>query len=121
MTNVARRVALYVPDLFFATRIAATAAREGVEILPLAPDSAADTLRGQPVSLVILDLSAGDAALALARALRGAPGTATLPIVGFYPHVEQDLRTRALAAGVDSALPRSAFTVRLAALLRGEN
>lgn len=115
-----RRVALYVPDLFFATRIAATATREGVEIIPLTAGTAAATLRDRPVSLVILDLSADDA-FELARSLRRAPETAALPITGFYPHVERDLRERALAAGVDSVLPRSAFTVRLAGLLRGEN
>jgi NADH:ubiquinone oxidoreductase subunit 6 (subunit J) len=39
--------------------------------------------------------------------------------VGFYPHVDRALREAALAAGVDQVLPRSAFTVRLAALLAG--
>jgi CheY-like chemotaxis protein len=120
MTAPVRRVALYVPDLFFATRIAATAARERVEIVPLAPGSASATLRDHPASLVILDLTAGGA-LELARALRGDPVNAALPIVGFLPHVDRDLRERALAAGVDPVLPRSAFTVRLAALLRGES
>jgi CheY-like chemotaxis protein len=114
-----RRVAIHVPDLFFATRIAAVAAGEGVAVVPVSPDSAAATLREHPVSLVILDLSAGGGALDLARALRGDPATAALPIVGFYPHVDRDLRDRALAAGVDPVLPRSAFTLRLAALLRG--
>jgi len=115
-----RRVVVVVPDLFFATRIAATAARLGVALETPAPPEALVAIRERPPDLVILDLGAPDDPLAVARALKADPTTQNVPVVGFYPHVEGELREAALAAGVDHVLPRSAFTARLPALLAGE-
>jgi DNA-binding NarL/FixJ family response regulator len=63
---------------------------------------------------VLIDLHATDA-VALVTALKAA--APTVPVVGFYSHVETALRRDALAAGADAALPRSQFVSRLAALL----
>jgi CheY-like chemotaxis protein len=115
-----RRVVAIVPDLFFATRIAVTAARLGVALETAAPKEALVVIRRRPPDLVILDLRAPGDPLALARALKADPETRSVPVVGFYPHVEGALRGAALAAGVDQVLPRSAFTARLPALLAGE-
>lgn len=115
-----RRVVAVVPDLFFATRIAVTAVRLGVTLETPATEEALAAIRGRPPALVILDLRAPGDPLALARALKADPETRSVPVVGFYPHVEGALRERALAAGVDQVLPRSAFTARLPALLAGE-
>lgn len=118
MTN--RRVVAVVPDLFFATRISATAEGVGVPLEILAPEAALAAIRTAPPSLVVLDLHAPGDPLALVRALRADPGTRTVRVLGFYAHVDQALQAAALAAGVDEALPRSAFTRRLPALLRGD-
>lgn len=114
-----RRVVAVVPDLFFATRIAGTAARLGVTLEQPEVAGALEAIRRAPPDLVILDLHAPGDPLALARALRADPTTRALPVIGFYAHVDGELRTRALAAGLDQVLPRSAFTVRLAAILKG--
>lgn len=108
-----------VPDLFFATRIAGTAAHLGVMLEMPAPEAALEIIRRAPPDLVILDLHAPGEPLALARALRADPATGTVPLIGFYSHVDGALREAALAAGLDQVLPRSAFTVRLPALLAG--
>ena len=120
----ARRVVAVVPDLFFATRISATAAQVGVR-LDLPPSGAAleaalEAIRAAAPALVILDLHAPGDPLALARALRADPATRTLRVIGFYSHVDRALRAAALEAGLDEVLPRSAFTARLPALLRGD-
>lgn len=109
-----------VPDLFFAARIAGTAERLGVVLEMPAPAAALETIRRAPPALVILDLHAPGDPLALARSLRADPGTRTIPLIGFYAHVDRALREAALAVGLDQVLPRSAFTVRLPALLAGE-
>ena len=57
----------------------------------------------------------------LVRALKAEPDLAAVRVVGFYSHVDAALREAALAAGVDAALPRSAFTTRLPGLLAGED
>lgn len=115
-----RRVVAVAPDLFFATRIAATAARVGVALEMPAASEALAVIRRLPPDLVILDLQAAGDPLALVRALKADAATRDVPVVGFYPHVEGALRAAAQAAGVDHVLPRSAFTARLAALLTGE-
>jgi CheY-like chemotaxis protein len=114
-----RRVVAVVPDLFFASRIAGTASRLGVALEQPRPDQALEAVRRRPPDLVLLDLHAPGDPLGLARALREDPATRHVPIVGFYAHVDQALRAAALAAGIQ-AMPRSAFTVRLPALLGGE-
>jgi CheY-like chemotaxis protein len=115
-----RRVVAVVPDLFFAARIAGVAERLGVALEMQAPAAALGAIRIAPPELVILDLHAPGDPLRLARDLRGDPATRSLPIVGFYSHVDRALREAALAAGLDQVLPRSAFTARLPALLAGE-
>lgn len=115
-----RRVVAVVPDLFFATRIEATAAQLGVALEMPSPNAALAAIRRQLPDLVVLDLQAPGDPLALARALKADPATTGLAIVGFYSHVEQALREAALAAGVDHVLPRSAFTARLPTLLAGD-
>ena len=65
---------------------------------------------------ILMDLHTPGAIL-VAHALKADPRTAKIPIVGWYSHVEADLRRDAREAGVDEVLPRSAFVKRLAALL----
>jgi DNA-binding NarL/FixJ family response regulator len=114
MTAPARLVLAVVPDLYFATRIAATAKAAGVplELVPAA--RAATRLAEGGAALVIVDLH-GAAAVELIRAcLAAAPGT---PVVGFLSHVETALRRDALEAGATAVLPRSAFVTKLPQLL----
>ena len=116
----ARRVVAVVPDLFFAARIGATAEQLGVDLQTPATDAALGAIRSDRPDLVILDLAAPGDPIALARALKADPATHSIPLVGFYPHVDRPLRERALAAGVDRVMPRSAFTAGLPRLLAGD-
>jgi len=117
----ARRVVAVVPDLFFATRISATASQVGVSLEMPAVAAALEIIRNAPPALVVIDLHAPGDPLALVRALRADPATRGLRVIGFYSHVERALRALALEAGVDEALARSAFTARLPAILRGDD
>jgi CheY-like chemotaxis protein len=107
-----------VPDLLFATRITETARAAGIELVhvPLA-ELAARVAERRP-DRVIVDLTAPDA-VATIGALRAQPALVDLPIVGFYPHVDDALRRAALAAGATHVLPRSAFSTKLAEVLAG--
>lgn len=115
-----RSVFAVAPDLFFATKIAAVAkaAGAGLTLVPLA--TALERCAAAPPALLLLDLHASGDPCALVVALKGDPRTRAIPVVGFYSHVETALRSAALAAGIDQALPRSAFVMRLPALLAGE-
>lgn len=115
-----RRVLAVVPDLFFAAKIEAVAKSAGVAIAFAAPAAAAAACAADPPDLVLLDLHAGPGVPALVRALKAAPATAGIPLVGFHSHVDVETRNAALEAGLDRALPRSAFVTRLAGLLAGD-
>ncbi len=116
---MSRRIIAVVPDLFFSTRILATARTVAVpvDLVPL-PRALAACIEALP-ALVLIDLHANGDPMALVRALKADERTRAITLVGFYSHVETALRRAALEAGIDEALPRSAFTQRLPELLSG--
>lgn len=85
------RVALLCPDLLFGSRLRSGLEQAGHEVLP--PDAEADVL--------VVDLT--DDAESRVTAAAGA----TVPVLGFYAHVEQDVRQAAEAAGFTRVVPRS--------------
>ena len=109
-----RRVVAIIPDLFFATKVSATARAGGVALELAPPQHAAEQVRLSPPALVLIDLHAPGAVALVAALKLAAPG---VPVVGFYSHVETALRRDALAAGADAALPRSQFVHKLPGLL----
>ena len=115
-----RRVVMIVPELLFATRIVETARAAGVTLESRTTVDAEIELRRAPPDLLIVDLAAPADPIPLIKRLKLDPATGPIPIVGFYPHVDGELRRRALEAGVDLVLPRSAFTVRMRAILVGD-
>ena len=113
-TPATRRVLAVIPDLFFATRVAATAEAGGVELELVAQGRVVEQMSATPPTLVLIDLHAANAMELVATLKAVAPG---VPVVGFFSHVETALRRDALAAGADAALPRSQFVNKLAMLL----
>ena len=109
-----RHVLAVIPDLFFATKVTATARASGVELELVAPQHAATRVAEVRPALVIVDLHA-EGAVELVAALKAA--APAVPVVGFFSHVETALRRDALAAGAGAALPRSLFANKLAVLL----
>jgi hypothetical protein len=95
------RVALLCPDLLFGSRLQSALAAAGHEVL--APDAEADVL--------VVDLTADSESRIAAAA--GAP----VPVLGFYAHVEQDVRRAAEAAGFARVVPRSRMAREPAALV----
>jgi hypothetical protein len=86
------RVALLCPDLLFGSNVEGALRAAGHEVL-----------RGdaQGVDVVVVDLTADDVDI---EALGTRADAATL---GFYPHVQVEVRRRAEAAGFDLVVPRS--------------
>jgi CheY-like chemotaxis protein len=113
-----RRVVAVVSDLLFRTRIETTAAQAGVALSVVPSELLVATCEADPPDLIVLALDDPGDPVALAGALAAAPGVRNIPIVGFYPHVDQALRERAQAAGV-TPVPRSAFVARMAEILKG--
>lgn len=110
-----RHVIAVVPDLFFATRIAATAQAAGVKLEMATPRNALERITGRRPDMVVIDLHANDGVTLVMELKTALP---ELPIVGFHSHVDMELRRQALAAGADAVLPRSRFHARLAEILQ---
>lgn len=104
-------------DLFFSTRVRTAARAAGVEVTECAAADVVDTCRRERTDLVIIDLHAAGDPLGAVRALKHDPTTRAIRLIGYYSHVEDAVRRAAVEAGIDEAMPRSAFTARLASLL----
>ena len=117
-----RRVVAAVSDMLFASKIRGTAEHLNVTVgFARSADALFDSAKTEVPSLIILDLH--DTRLdpfALAARLKADEQLRAVPLVAFFSHVETELRRRALEAGVDYVMPRSAFTSRLAEILSGE-
>ena len=113
------RVLALCGDLMFGSRIAAQVqgAGEGLELLP---DAAAVSARLQDPAqehprVLVVDLTSGsEEGIELVAGLVGEGQPRTL---GFYSHVEADVRERAESAGFDLVVPRSRMAREGAALV----
>lgn len=118
-----RRVLAAVDDMFFASKIRATAESMGVEFERARTlESAIERARANRPSVILADLHSQNCdAFALAQTLKADAHLRDVPLVGFFSHVQTELRDRAQAAGFDRVLARSAFTQLLPELIQGES
>ena len=109
-----------VDDLMFTSKIRTAASRLGVAVTFARSRDAALTEMGKAIpSLVILDLNAGRIdPLGLVASMKADPALAAIPTLGFVSHVQADLIDQARQAGVGDVMARSAFTIRLADILK---
>jgi CheY-like chemotaxis protein len=105
-------VIVVVDDMFFASKIRAVAEAVGVEVsFPRNKEAVIEKARGARLIIVDLHNQKIDP-VELARELSG------VKLIGFFSHVETELRQRALAAGYDSVIPRSVFARDLPEILQ---
>jgi CheY-like chemotaxis protein len=104
-------------DLVFSSRLTSAGNRVGVPVSSVSSiDAALARIRGDSVSLVILDLSASTPApqAAVARLRESAPDVA---VVAYAPHVHEDRLQAALDAGCNQVLTRGQFDRQMEELL----
>jgi hypothetical protein len=114
------RVVAFVPDLLFGSNLLGQLQAGGHEVtLVSGPAQLAEALTGAEV--LIVDLTA-EPAERIAQA-RDALAPGPPRTVGFFAHVEKDVRTQAEAAGFDLVVPRSRMARAAAELVspRAEN
>lgn len=110
-------------DLIFATKIRSTADSLGVLTRPVRNSAMLDARLhtvddgkpNEPVSAVMVDLDCGEDGISLITQAKA--HDSAIPVVAFGSHVATELLRAARDAGADTVLPRSAFTVKLPALL----
>ncbi len=117
------RIYCFIDDLFFIAKIQETARKLGIKVTFVKNDkeTVAQMLalpEAERPTLIVLDLNNANAKpLALIPKLKLKLKRAT-SIVGFLSHLQGELKAKAIEAGCDTVMPRSAFSQTLPNLLR---
>lgn len=100
------RVAALIPDLLFGSKVQAALAQAGHHVDLLAAGEPWDDGAGAEVLVVDLTDAAFDG-VGLVERLTSAGRLDGVRTLGFFAHVQPEVRERALAAGFDQVVPRS--------------
>jgi hypothetical protein len=117
------RILCFIDDLFFTAKIQETARKLGVKVEFVKGDKEvvariADTPETERPKLLVFDLNNANAKpLTLIPKFKLKFKKAT-SIIGFLSHLQGDLKMKAVEAGCDTVMPRSAFSQSLPSLLR---
>lgn len=114
---MSKSVIACVEDLFFRSKIEATARHLNVPVRFVVPGELAAACGDDNAAAVLLELSSNGDGLAAVRALRNGRVAAAMPVIGFLSHVDKELARQAEAAGVSQVMPRSQFSETLPDLL----
>ena len=110
---VVARIALASPDLLFGSKVHGGLTAAGHDVRRVG-----DPAQAGEAELLVVDLTQGDYdGAALVESARAAGDLGAVPVLGFYSHVEQDVRNRAERAGFDLVVPRSRMAREGAALV----
>jgi hypothetical protein len=117
------RIYCFIEDLFFLAKIQETARKIGVKVGFVKADKdivsrLADVPEGSRPSLIVFDLNNVNAKpLTLIPRIKSKMKRGT-SVIGFLSHLQGDLKAKAMEAGCDMVMPRSAFSQNLPNLLR---
>jgi hypothetical protein len=116
------KIFFFIEDLFFIAKIQETARKLGVKVAFIKNDKESlAQLTGkdeEKPGLIVFDLNNTNAKpLTLIPKLKAKLKRST-SIVGFLSHLQGDLKAKAVEAGCDTVMPRSAFSQNLPNLLR---
>ena len=115
------RIYCFIEDLFFLAKIQETSRKLGIKVGFVKADkevlSKLTGVEDRP-SLIVFDLNNANAKpLTLIPKLRAKLKKGT-SIIGFLSHLQGDLKAKAIEAGCDIVMPRSAFSQNLPNLMR---
>lgn len=115
------RIFCFIDDLFFQAKIQETAKKLGIKVEFVKGEKetvSRITDAAEPPTLLVFDLNNLNAKpLALIPKFKTKFKKAT-SIIGFLNHLQGDLKMKAIEAGCDTVMPRSAFSQSLPNLLR---
>jgi CheY-like chemotaxis protein len=117
-----RKIIAIVDDMFFASKIRATAEALGVEVsFPRTKDVVLEKLRTSPPDLIVADLqNQRFDVIEFGGALKADSDLRKIPMLGFFSHVEVEIQRKATTIGFDRVIPRSLFARDLASILKGD-
>lgn len=116
-----RRILAVVDDMFFKAKINGTATKLGITVeYPRSMDALLEAARKEPPDLILVDLNSQRTdPIAVADSFKADEALRSIPVVGYFAHVQVELQKRAKQAGFDSVVPRSVFNARLQDVLQG--
>lgn len=119
---MSRHIIAAVTDLFFVSKLRATAEALGISLRTARhADALIAAARDQKPDLIVVDLESDRfEPLALGNNVRVDPGLKEVPLIGFYSHVHAELPELARNAGFTQVMPRSAFASKLPEILNGK-
>ena len=111
-----------VDDMFFASKIRAVAEAAGVAIsFPRSLEAVVSKARETKPGLIVVDLhNQRIDPVALANALKADEELRSVKLLGFFSHVQTELKKSALSAGFDDVIPRSVFARDLQEILAAD-
>ncbi|MFN2492720.1 MAG: hypothetical protein ABR501_07550 [Pyrinomonadaceae bacterium] len=118
-----RKVIVAVDDMFFASKIRATAEAAGVDIKFCRNIDVLLAASAEPLpALIVVDLhNTKIDPMNLARQLKSNEDLRSVPLLGFFSHVQTELQQKALQAGYERVVPRSVFARDLEKILLGDD
>ncbi len=117
------RISCFIDDLFFLAKINETARKLGVKVSFVKNDKESvakiiGSSEEEKPSLIVFDLNNANAKpLTLIPKIKAKLKRGT-SVIGFLSHLQGDLKVKAIEAGCDMVMPRSAFSQNLPNLLR---
>ena len=119
---MSRTILALVDDMFFASKIRATAEALNVEIsFPRNNELLLEKASDKKPDLIIVDLhNEKFDPIELGRQLKANAELLSVPLLGFFSHVQATLQRAASEAGYDQVVPRSVFSRDLAQILKGQ-
>ncbi len=117
------RIICFIEDLFVVAKMQEAARKLGIKIQFSKAEketlaAITDAPEAERPSLIVFDLNNGNAKPLTAIPKLKAKLKRGTSIIGFLQHIQGDLKLKAIEAGCDSVMPRSAFSQNLPNLLR---
>ena|SRR3989338_3707316 len=106
-----------VNDLFFASKIAETARQSNEYVTFVKNQYELFDYLNKNTELLIFDLSNKKLDLSMIKEIKGNQILSKVKIIGFLPHVESELKSKALELGFDKVYARSEFSKKLAEII----
>lgn len=113
------RVVAVLDDMFFSSKIkqAANQTAVNLEIFKNA-EGLIESLTSEAAKLIIVDLNSKKFdSLALIKDIKARADLNEILIIGYLPHVEEELKKESVLVGCDVVMPRSRFSRELVQIL----
>ena len=117
------RVIAVLDDMFFSSKIREAAKSTGVKVeIVKNTNGLIKSLTSAPPTLIIVDLNVKKLIpLDFIKELKSSEELKKVPTLGYFSHVEEELKKEAIKAGFDVVMPRSGFSRELALILKKYN